>query len=270
MDGRSHDWSLAKRRARRQVPLTEFYLGQPPNLPKVTRTLSITPEHWPTVLRTRPNLPAHSPTLPNTDRPHYEHDRTDPNTPEHSRTPMNTTNTTNRHPRALPNVTEHITRVTNFCQGVQTQPSRQTDRPTYLKTRPYGYRRGRGLEGEALPRYRWERLSLSRTLTKTPTYLRTYDPDGEPTHPGQGAGHNNTLCTHDDQLWKIYVYTEFQKRLVNYDAPARWPVYDRSDRQACAHTREQHRRFSHITDTNTRSHPFHLFTHTDTGTFNLL
>ena len=27
MDGRSHDWSSAKRRAWRQVPLTEFYLG---------------------------------------------------------------------------------------------------------------------------------------------------------------------------------------------------------------------------------------------------
>ena len=169
MDGRSHDWSSAKRIPRRQVPLTEFYLGQPPNPLEVTQT--------------------------------------------HDRTLQNTTNTSDPHSRALPNVTEHIPHVTNFSQGVQTQPSRQTDRLTYLNPRPYGYRRGRGLEGEALPRYRWERLSLSRTQTKTTIDLRTYDSDGRPTRPGQRAGLDDTLCTHDDQLGKIYVYTEFQKRL---------------------------------------------------------
>ena len=69
MDGRSHDWSSAKRRPRRQVPLTEFYLGQPPNLPKVIQT----------------------------------HDRTDLNTPERSRPFTNTTDHTPERYRTFPN-----------------------------------------------------------------------------------------------------------------------------------------------------------------------
>ena len=63
--------------------------------------------------------------------------------------------------------------------------------------------------------------------------------------------------------------TGFQKNnVVNYDAPARWPVYDQSDRQACAHTRARHQRSS-PTHTHTHTHTFHSFTHTDTGTLNL-
>ena len=108
-------------------------------------------------------------TLPNTperSRHTSEHSRT---LPTHSRTPPNA-------PDALPNTPERSRRTTEHFRAHTTRnrplprrldPTVTTDRPTdltYLKLRPYGYRRGRGLEGEALPRYRWERLSLSRTV----------------------------------------------------------------------------------------------------------
>ena len=81
MDGRSHDWSSAKRRPRRQVPLTEFYLGQSSNLPEEIPTHSRT---IPTYSRT---LPSNPDVLPNT-------------------------------PDALPNTPEDTPRVIDLYQGV--------------------------------------------------------------------------------------------------------------------------------------------------------
>ena len=64
-----------------------------------------------------------------------------------------------------------------------------------------------------------------------------------------------------------YVPVFQNNSFVNYDAPARWAVYDRSDRQACAHTRAHHQRSP---PPHTHAHTFHSFTRSDTGTLNLL
>ena len=91
----------------------------------------------------------------------------------------------------------------------------------------------------------------------TTTDLQTYDPVGRSTRPGQDAELDNVYHVRTTtKLGKMYVmYRISEKRLVNYDAPARSPVYDRSYRLVCAHTRAHHRRFSHITHTHTQKHP---------------
>ena len=174
--------------------------------------------------------------------------RTLPHRPEHSRT---VTNTTNPHSRALPNVTEHIPRVTNFSQGVQTQPSWQTDIPetSALRIPPWLRSRGRGVAQISPEAGHWPRPRL--------TYGRTTQTEGQRAL-GKGPDSTTHYVRTTTNSGKYMYIPNFRNDLVNCDASTRWPVYDRSDRQACAHT---HSRtplaFSLTSHTHTHTHFAH-------------
>ena len=153
-------------------------------------------------------------------------------------------------------------------------PAVTTDRPTdltYLKPRPYGYRRGRGLEGEALPRYRWERLSLSRTPTKTTTDFMNVRSWRKVNAPWTRGRTQRYIMYARRPSAENECYVPRFRRTTLWTAATRWSAhYDQSDRQACAHT------YAHTTGvfltshTHTHTHtPIPLITHTDTGTSNL-